>query len=74
MFQKGFTITWSDKIYIITGVLTYTIKDDREEITGNFCELLGTYLGMAKTRATRTNLLQIRGRDVIALHFPGGKE
>ena len=43
IFEKGFTINWSDKIYTITEVLntlppTYKIKDDREEIKGTFYE------------------------------------
>jgi hypothetical protein len=43
IFEKGFTINWSDKIYTITDVLktlppTYKIKDDREEIKGTFYE------------------------------------
>ena len=41
IFEKGFTINWSDKIYTITQVLknlppTYKIRDDREEIEGSF--------------------------------------
>ena len=41
IFEKGFTINWSDKIYTIIEVLktlppTYKIKDDREEIKGTF--------------------------------------
>ena len=37
LFDKGFTINWSDKIYTITEVLktlppTYKIRDDREEV------------------------------------------
>ena len=41
IFEKGFTINWSDKIYTIIKVLetlppTYKIKDDREEIKGTF--------------------------------------
>ena len=43
IFEKGFTINWSDKIYTITEVLntlppTYKIKDDRVEIKGTFYE------------------------------------
>ena len=43
IFEKGFTINWSDKIYTINEVLktlppTYKIKDDREEIKGSFYE------------------------------------
>ena len=43
IFEKGFTINWSDKIYTITEILktlppTYKIKDDREEIKGTFYE------------------------------------
>ena len=43
IFEKGFTVNWSDKIYTITEVLktlppTYRIKDDREEIEGSFYE------------------------------------
>ena len=43
LFEKGFTINWSDKIYSVTEVLntlppTYKIKDDREEIKGTFYE------------------------------------
>ena len=43
IFEKGFTINWSDKIYTIVKVLktlppTYKIKDDREEIKGSFYE------------------------------------
>ena len=43
LFEKGFTINWSDKIYCVTQVLntlppTYRIKDDREEIKGTFYE------------------------------------
>jgi len=43
IFEKGFTINWSDKIYTIIKVLetlppTYKIKDDREEIKGSFYE------------------------------------
>ena len=43
IFEKGFTINWSDKIYTVTEVLntlppTYKIKDDREEIEGTFYE------------------------------------
>ena len=41
IFEKGFTINWTDKIYTITQVLktlppTYKIKDDKEEIEGTF--------------------------------------
>ena len=41
IFEKGFTITWTDKIYTITQVLntlppTYKIRDDKEEIEGSF--------------------------------------
>ena len=43
IFEKGFTVNWSDKIYTIIEVLktlppTYKIKDDREEIKGTFYE------------------------------------
>ena len=43
IFEKGFTVNWSDKIYTITEILktlppTYKIKDDREEIKGTFYE------------------------------------
>ena len=43
IFEKGFTVNWSDKIYTITEVLntlppTYKIKDDRVEIKGTFYE------------------------------------
>ena len=43
LFEKGFTINWSDKVYTITQILntlppTYRIKDDREEINGSFYE------------------------------------
>ena len=43
IFEKGFTVNWSDKIYTVTKVLktlppTYKIKDDREEIKGTFYE------------------------------------
>ena len=43
LFDKGFTINWSDKIYTITEVLktlppTYKIRDDREEVQGSFYE------------------------------------
>ena len=43
IFEKGFTINWSDKIYTVTEILktlppTYKIKDDREEIKGTFYE------------------------------------
>ena len=41
IFEKGFTINWTDKIYTITQVLktlppTYKIKDDKEERKGSF--------------------------------------
>ena len=41
IFKKGFTQSWTDKIYTITKVLTtlpptYKIRDDREEIKGSF--------------------------------------
>ena len=43
IFEKGFTVNWTDKIYTITEVLktlppTYKIKDDRQGIEGTFYE------------------------------------
>ena len=43
IFEKGFTVNWTDKIYTITQVLntlppTYKIRDDKEEIEGSFYE------------------------------------
>ena len=43
LFEKGFTVNWSDKIYTVTEILktlppTYKIKDDREDIEGSFYE------------------------------------
>ena len=41
IFEKGYTVNWSDKIYTVTQVLktlppTYKIRDDREELEGTF--------------------------------------
>ena len=41
IFEKGYTVNWSDKIYTVTQVLktlppTYKIRDVREELEGTF--------------------------------------
>ena len=43
IFEKGYTISWTDKLYTVTQVLntlppTYKIRNDRNEIQGSFYE------------------------------------